>query len=439
MRIAYIVPGTGGAFYCENCIRDYALIGGLQALGHEVVVVPLYLPPTDAEKVAAQTAPLFFGAVRLYLQHKSPKLRRLSYRTLQFLDHPVLLRLAASQAGSTRAEGHEELTLSMLRGPEGNAGAEFERLARWLTRSVAPEAVFISNTLLLGVGTALKGHSTTPVVCLAQDEHVWVQSSSPDYRSELWGALSAACRSADVLLTLSAWYRDKAASDMHIPPERIGVIPFGVDPARYHVTPAQNAAPVMGFLSRLCQANGLGTTVEAYRILRSDYPNLSLRLFGGYTRDDQPFLKECLKELSFRPVTYSRQSSYKDRAAFLSSLSFLSVPLGADAALGTFMVEAMASGVAVVQPDKGGFRELIRATGGGILFSPTTAAALADAARPLIEDPALRHALGKRGREAVEGHFNHLTMARSAIDHLESALASHPARSTRQRSRSHAL
>jgi hypothetical protein len=42
MRIVQICPGSGDAFYCENCLRDAALVRALRTLGHDVVMVPLY-------------------------------------------------------------------------------------------------------------------------------------------------------------------------------------------------------------------------------------------------------------------------------------------------------------------------------------------------------------------------------------------------------------
>ena len=44
MRIVQICPSSGDSFYCENCLRDAALVKALRRLGHDVLMVPLYLP-----------------------------------------------------------------------------------------------------------------------------------------------------------------------------------------------------------------------------------------------------------------------------------------------------------------------------------------------------------------------------------------------------------
>ena len=44
MKIVHIIPGTGGAFYCGNCLRDSHLVKALRTIGHDVIKVPMYLP-----------------------------------------------------------------------------------------------------------------------------------------------------------------------------------------------------------------------------------------------------------------------------------------------------------------------------------------------------------------------------------------------------------
>ncbi|MFA6633199.1 MAG: glycosyl transferase, partial [Kiritimatiellia bacterium] len=67
MRILSILPGSGGAFYCQNCLRDMALAEALRRRGHDVTLMPLYLPAT-AQAAAPDAVPVFYGAVSLYLR-----------------------------------------------------------------------------------------------------------------------------------------------------------------------------------------------------------------------------------------------------------------------------------------------------------------------------------------------------------------------------------
>jgi glycosyltransferase involved in cell wall biosynthesis len=62
--------------------------------------------------------------------------------------------------------------------------------------------------------------------------------------------------------------------------------------------------------------------------------------------------------------------------------------------------------VPVVQPTSGAFPELLDMTGGGVLFEPNSAVALAAAMQPLLLDPNHARQLGKQGREQVLQKFN---------------------------------
>jgi glycosyltransferase involved in cell wall biosynthesis len=106
------------------------------------------------------------------------------------------------------------------------------------------------------------------------------------------------------------------------------------------------------------------------------------------------------------------------RAELLSRLSLLSVPTPISIAFGGFITEAMASGVPVVQPDTGGFTEVINETGAGLLYSPNTPEALADALERVMRDDDLRKSMGEAGRKAVISKYNNIEMARVALAFL---------------------
>jgi len=94
----------------------------------------------------------------------------------------------------------------------------------------------------------------------------------------------------------------------------------------------------------------------------------------------------------------------------------LSVPSPYVEPKGLYLLEAMASGLPVVQPRHGAFPEMIANTGGGLLVEPGNPAAFAEALRRLRDDPALRADLGRRGAEGVRRHYDAAGMADRAID-----------------------
>ena len=422
MRIAYIVPGSGQSFYCENCFRDSSLISGLRATGHDVSVVPLYLPLNEEEGIEEVTAPLFFGAVRLYLEEHFPLIKRLPFKLRQMLNSPSLLRMAASRAGSTRSSGNEKLILTMLKGESGKQAREFRRVAAYVVNKVQPDAVIISNLFLLGVGTSIKIRENLPIYCFAQDEDKWIDDADFDYRDRIWKAIAYHDSTVSKFFSLSKWYINKIAPLSNIAPDRFEKVPFGVNPDNYSIAEHSEKHAPLGFLNRLNYANGLEMLIDAFCFLseKCDADTLHLSLCGGTTADDRVELARLLKQIEgCGAVDIDTSFGIADRARFLSSLGVLSVPCPEGIAYGTFIIEALASGVPVVQPDIGGFSEIGALTDSVILYSPTTVKNCAEAILPFYNDSSLRKKLGTRGREFVMDQFMHTHMAEQIVTVME--------------------
>ena len=111
------------------------------------------------------------------------------------------------------------------------------------------------------------------------------------------------------------------------------------------------------------------------------------------------------------PTSTQPNVTREEKIFFLRSLTLFSVPTLYEEAFGLYVVEAMACGIPVVQPDSAAFPEIIRATGGGLCVAPKDPAALARAWRDLLADPARRAALGRAGRLGVEKLFSAPSMS----------------------------
>jgi len=70
------------------------------------------------------------------------------------------------------------------------------------------------------------------------------------------------------------------------------------------------------------------------------------------------------------------------------------------------LMEAMAQGIAVVGSAVGGIKTLIQDKQNGLLAVPADAPALAGAMITLLNDSALRRALGARAREFIIANFS---------------------------------
>jgi glycosyltransferase involved in cell wall biosynthesis len=93
------------------------------------------------------------------------------------------------------------------------------------------------------------------------------------------------------------------------------------------------------------------------------------------------------------------------RHDFLCSISVLSVPVVRGEAFGTFILEALAFGVPVVQPNTGAFPEIVNDTGGGLVYDVDEKNGLVKALTALLLDSTRATEFGQKGREAVSARY----------------------------------
>src|SRR5688500_13790723 len=207
MKIVLLTAGTG-RYYCGTCMRDNALVNALRGMGHDAVLVPMYLPMMLDEKQATPESPLFFGGINVYLQQKSAVFRKTPRWVDKFFDSPGMLKSAAKRVGMTRASELGDLTISMLQGEEGKQAKEVERLIKWLKSDMRPDVVCLSNALLLGVARRIKQETRATVVCTLQGEDSFLDSLPEPDRTRAWKTLEERGRDADAFIAVSRYYAD---------------------------------------------------------------------------------------------------------------------------------------------------------------------------------------------------------------------------------------
>ncbi len=381
MRIVHIIPGNGGSFYCQNCIRDGALVKSIQEAGHDIIMVPMYLPLVTDEPDMQQETPVFFGAVNAYLKQIWPWFRNAPRWLEKFFDSSLFLNLAARSAGSTSAAGLEDMTLSMLRGEDGNQSGELHQLIRWLKSDIRPDVVYIANSLLLGLVPGIRQELEVPIVCALQDEAPWLESMDSEKLQEIWDLMRLLARDVDCFLPVSSYYGRIMTSKLEIPSDRIRIIPNGIDAGQYRRSGLPDDPVTVGYLSRQMPGLGLDILTDAFILLRNQHSdlNMELKITGGMTRDDLPFVKAIKRKLKrsglLQDVHFIENHDREHRIEFLQSLTLMTVPTQFPEAFGTFILEAMACGVPVIQPNIGAYPEIIRQ--GGWIYHPNNAETLA--------------------------------------------------------------
>jgi len=419
MKVVYIVPGSGGNFYCANCLRDGMLISALRSRGVDVTVVPLYLPLfLDGEGL--DEGPVFFGAVNIYLQQKNVLFRKTPRWMDRVLDSRRVLEWAARKAGTTRPTGLSEMTASMLRGEKGRQAKELRRLVAWLGKEVRPDVVHLSNALLLGMAPAIREAVDAKLVCSLQDEDAWVDPMVEEEGRLVWDLMAQAAVHVDAFAASSRYFADLMIGRLGLDPDSVRVVYPGVDPSAYSVRDGTPPGPVLGYLSRLSAFQGLDRLARAFAFLAGKYPDLRLRAFGGYTAEDAPFVARVTDDLDRQGLAGRFdlvEGLGRDiRVDFLKSLSVLSVPVPGGEAFGMYLLEALACGVPVVQPRAGAYPEIVEATGGGLLYPPDDPRGLERALDDLLSDGDRAATLSAAGRRGVEEKFTIDRAASALID-----------------------
>jgi glycosyltransferase involved in cell wall biosynthesis len=411
MKIAHIIPGSGGSFYCGNCLRDSKYVRALKDLGHEVIKVPMYLPLFD-DAHDLNEVPVFYGAVNLYLKQNYAFFRHMPAFVEHALDSKSILHLAAQKAGSTRAKGLEEMTVSMLLGEEGQQKAELEKMVDWLANEAKPDVVHLSNALLLGLARRIKQKMNIPVVCSLQDEDVWVDVMTDQFRNEVWNLMSERGKEVDAFIAVSDYYAEEIRKKMTIADQQLFTVHIGVDTTDYSPKDIRSKQPLIGYLSRMCEENGVAVLVDAFLLLKQDpqFEEVGLRITGGKTADDLALIKSLKAKISHagleKMVHWVDEFDGEERQKFFDSVRLISVPVLNGEAFGLYQLEAMASGIPMVQPALGAFPEVILQSGGGVIYPVNDPENLAQALGSLILDREKLEKLSIAGQAGVRQHFD---------------------------------
>lgn len=417
MKIVFLTPGTG-SYYCGACMRDNALARELLRSGHEVTMAPMYLPLMLDETTLAgsENVPVFFGGINVYLQQKLPFFRSAPAFVDRWLNSTRLLQWAARHSHMTSAREHGEMTLEMLHVETSRFRKEWIKLLDWLEHTEKPDLICLSNALLAGFAGEMKRRLNAPVVLFFQGEDGFLDGLPEPYRTNCWAALAAQLPASDILIAPSHYYAGFMRERLRLPSDTIEVVPNGISLEGYSSAETPPKNPTIGYLARMSREKGLELLVDAFLILARELGDKTacLKIAGAATAGDQSLIGELQQRiitagLSSR-VEWFPNVTRDQKITFLRGLTLFSVPAVYEEAFGLYLIEAMACGVPVVQPDAAAFSEIV-ATGGGICVPPRDARALALAWKQLLADPAQCAALGKAGRLSVEKHFSARKMA----------------------------
>lgn len=410
--------------YCGSCLRDNTLASELMRQGHDVTLQPLYTPPlTDEPSVSSEK--VFFGGISVYLEQHSAIFRHTPRWLDKLWDSSFALKAASKSSIPVDPDSLCEMTLSILKGEHGNQRKEISKLTDWLKTDPfdgAPDVVDMQNSMLIGLAKPVKEATGSPICCTLQGEDLFLDGMREPYHSQALKLIQEHARYVDAFIAVSDYYADFMAGYLKIPRSKIHVVPLGINLKEYQPKKQTTEETFrVGYFARIAPEKGLHVLAEAYRLLRQreDFPPAKLEVAGYLAPEHKPYLQKIEREMREAGLAdefhYHGSLEREAKLNFFQNVDVVSIPTTYVEAKGLSVLEAMASGVPVVQPRHGSFTEMIERTQGGLLVEPGNVAALSDALYSLWKNPELANDLARQAAAGVREHYSSANMADRAL------------------------
>ncbi len=262
------------------------------------------------------------------------------------------------------------------------------------------------------VSALVAQHCKLPLVISLHGSDVFLAERTPP---TAWTAALAAQR-ADGITACSG---DLAARLARLggPPERMQVIPYGIDPEVFRPDSEAGAAvreqlgiaperPVLMWVSRMVYKKGLTVLLDALPMVLQRHPRVLLVL-GGYG-DLRDALEQQAKQLGIADsVLFPGPVDRDNINRYWNAGDIVVVPAihdhgGNVDGLPNIILESMSAGRPVVASNVAGIPQVITSGEHGLLVPEGDAGALAEALTALLDDPSSAARLGLAARQRVE-------------------------------------
>jgi glycosyltransferase involved in cell wall biosynthesis len=270
-------------------------------------------------------------------------------------------------------------------------------------RAFGPELIHAVNPFVLGRGAPF--YSRRLDVPLVASYHTNIAAYARFYglglfdRATRWYTRKLHNRAAINLCTSEATLRYLADEGV----ERLHLWPQGVDARRFHpdkfskdwrvrLTNGHPAERLLLYVGRL----GHEKNIANLRGVLGEVPGLRLALVG-----DGPARRDLEQEFANTRTVFTGVLQGEELAAAFASADAFLFPSTTET-LGIAMIEALASGLPVIAARTGATREVVDEGQTGLLYSPGSDAALAEAVRKIASDAGLRARMGRNARASAQ-------------------------------------
>lgn len=183
------------------------------------------------------------------------------------------------------------------------------------------------------------------------------------------------------------------------------------------------APPVVLMPTRLVHDKGIAVFIEAAKILHAEGVNARYQIAGGVTRNNPLAISEPEMKAMIEGSPVEWLGRIDDMPALFAASTLICYPSYYGEGVPKVLLEAAASGRAIVTTDHPGCREAVRDGENGLLVPVRDARATADALAALLRDNARRGQMGRAGRKMAEEEFDVRRIVGETLGVYDAALA----------------
>ena len=190
----------------------------------------------------------------------------------------------------------------------------------------------------------------------------------------------------------------------------------GVDLNQYYQTALPKGDPLVILPARMLWDKGVGIFVEAAKILAENKFPVRMALVGPSDPDNPNSVPLQQLQAWKKENIVEWWGNQDDMPTVLSTSHLVALPSFYREGMPKSLLEAAASGRAIITTDSTGCRDVIEHGISGLIIPPKNATALADAIRELLLDPARLKRMGQQARLKAEAEFSIETVIQQHMD-----------------------
>lgn len=215
------------------------------------------------------------------------------------------------------------------------------------------------------------------------------------------------------IIAVSKTIYNELLKSFQISPEKVTYIPNGVD--TNYFKPAKYKQPIILYAGRLSRRKNVKTLIKAFADFKHKNRDRECKLVIVGEGEEKTHLVKLTKRFNItNNVVFLTNISSRQLRTLYSFASIYVLPSKAEG-LPLSMLEAMASGCAIIATKVPGIVDVVEHGSTGLLVEPDNVKQLAQALEQLLSDPNLRRRLSTNAREVVIREYSWDRVAEKTI------------------------